>query len=606
MGKVECNALALPAKLKFCTPFHQILRRYEKTVMQKLPVGLSDFKQVIEGHYYYVDKSLLLKELIDQGAVAMLIPRPRRFGKTLNLSMLRYFFEKPALPTALGRPGTEEDNSHLFRHLKIWQAGKEYTGKQGKYPVIFLTFKDVKPAQWSECLEDIKDLIGEEYKRHDYLLDGNVLKESEKDRFIRLVRLKAEAGEYVRSLKKLSEYLARYHHQPVILLIDEYDTPIQAGYVNGYYAEVVRFMRNFLSGGLKDNSNLEKGVLTGIMRVAKESIFSGLNNLDVYTLLSLGFSDKFGLTEEEVKRLLEDLGLQERYAEVRNWYNGYQFGDRIIYNPWSIINYANKPLEGFKPYWLHTSDNAIVEKLLTRGGQELKEELESLIRGDSVEKPIEENIVFRQIEQREDLLWSFLLFGGYLKPLSSRLDENTEKLYCQLAIPNREVRKIYVEVIERWLAEKFADRKLQLMLNAFTAGDTPRFERLLREMVMQIFSCHNLGNESEKVYHAFIIGLLVWLGNRYEIKSDRESGYGRYDVMLIPRDPHAAGIIIEFKKVNTKRGETKDRALAKAFQQIEEKNYAAELQQRGIQQIRKLAVVFKGKQVWVKERRAEG
>jgi len=569
--------------------------------MQKLPVGLSDFKQVIEGNYYYVDKSLLLKELIDQGAVAMLIPRPRRFGKTLNLSMLRYFFEKPALPTALGRPGTEEDNSRLFRHLKIWQAGEEYTGKQGKYPVIFLTFKDVKESSWESALNKMKRLIQEEFLRHKYLRAGKEMEAEEREYFNEIAKLTADQSAYEDSLKNLSRYLARSHSQKVILLIDEYDTPIQAGYVNGYYAEVVGFMRNLLSGGLKDNSNLEKGVLTGILRVAKESIFSGLNNLDVYTLLSLSFSDKFGLTEDDVIRLLDDFGLQKHDEEVRDWYNGYQFGDRIIYNPWSIINYANKPLEGFKPYWLHTSDNAIVEKLLTHGGQELKEELESLIRGDSVEKPIEENIVFRQIERRDDFLWSFLLFGGYLKSLSSRQDENTEKLYCQLAIPNREVRKIYVEVIERWLAEKFADRKLQLMLNAFTTGDTPRFERLLREMVVQIFSCHNLGNESEKVYHAFIIGLLVWLGNRYEIKSDRESGYGRYDVMLIPRDPQAAGIIIEFKKVNTKRRETKDRALAKAFQQIEEKNYAAELEQRGIQQIRKLAVVFKGKQVWVKE-----
>ena len=565
--------------------------------MQKLPVGVSDFKKVIESRYYYVDKSLLLKELIDLGSEALLLPRPRRFGKTLNLSMLRYFFEK-----------TEADTSYLFRHLKIWQAGEEYTGKQGKYPVIFLTFKDVKTAQWNECLGEIKDIIGEEYKRHDYLLDGNLLKGNEKDRYAHIVRLEAETGEYARSLKRLSEYLNRYHQQRVVLLIDEYDTPIQAGYINGYYTKIVSFMRNFLSGGLKDNSNLEKGVLTGIMRVSKESIFSGLNNLDVYTLLSHDFADKFGLTDDEVKRLLEDVGLPERYEDVRNWYNGYQFGSHVIYNPWSIINYASKPRDGFKPYWLHTADNAIVEKLLTNAGRELKEELESLIRGDSIEKPVEENVVFKQIKRREDLLWSFLLFGGYLKSLSSRQDENTEKLYCQLAIPNREVRKIYAEVIERWLVEKFADRKLQLMLNAFTTGDTLQFERLLREMVVQIFSCHDFGKETEKVYHAFTIGLLVWLGSRYEIKSPArrdESGYGRSDVMLMPRDPNAAGIIIEFKKVNTRRRETKDGAIAKAFQQIEEKNYAAELQHRGIQQIRKLAVVFKGKQVWVKEQSAE-
>ncbi len=563
--------------------------------MQKLPVGLSDFKRMIEDNYYYVDKSLLLKELIDQGAVAMLIPRPRRFGKTLNLSMMRHFYEK-----------TEADTSHLFRHLKIWQAGEEYTSKQGKYPVIFLTFKDVKEQNWKSALAKIKALIQAEFLRHDYLRAEENLKADELNYFKAITRLTNDQSAFEDSIKNLCLYLARAHGQKVILLIDEYDTPIQAGYVNGYYDEIVSFMRNFLSGGLKDNSALEKGVLTGIMRVAKESIFSGLNNLEVFTILSHDFSDKFGLTEDEVRRLLESFDLQGNYNEVRDWYNGYQFSDHTIYNPWSIINYANKPRDGFKPYWVNTADNVIVERLLTNAGRELKEELESLIRGGSVEKPIEENIVFKQIERREDLLWSFLLFGGYLKSLSSRQEENTEKLYCRLAVPNREVRKVYVEVVEHWLVEKFADRKLHLMLAAFTNGDTPRFELLLREMVAQIFSCHNLGKESEKVYHAFVIGLLVWLGNRYEIKSDRESGYGRYDVMLIPRDLQAAGIIIEFKKINAAHRETKERALAKAFQQIEEKNYAAELQQRGIQHIRKLAIAFKGKQVWVKEQSAEG
>ncbi len=563
--------------------------------MQKLPVGLSDFKRMIEDNYYYVDKSLLLKELIDQGAVALLLPRPRRFGKTLNLSMMRYFYEK-----------TETDTSRLFRHLKIWQAGEEYTGKQGKYPVIFLTFKDVKERNWESALEKIKALIQAEFLRHDYLRAASSLTAEEQEYFNRIVKLAARQNAYENGLKNLSDFLARFHHQQVILLIDEYDTPIQAGYVNGYYDEIVGFMRNFLSGGLKDNTALEKGVLTGIMRVAKESIFSGLNNLGVFTLLRDEFSSAFGLTEAEVKQAAKTFQIEERYENIRNWYNGYTFGNQTIYNPWSIINYLASADKEFRPYWVNTADNLIVERLLTNAGRELKEELESLIRGGSVEKPIAENIVFRQIERREDLLWSFLLFGGYLKPISQRQDENTERLYCRLAVPNREVRKVYIEVVEHWLVEKFPDRKLQLMLAAFTEGDTPRFELLLREMVAQVFSCHNLGKESEKVYHAFVIGLLVWLGNRYEIKSDRESGYGRYDVMLIPRNPQAAGIIIEFKKINAARRETKERALAKAFRQIEGKNYAAELQQRGIQHIRKLAVVFKGKQVWVKERSAEG
>jgi len=571
--------------------------------MQKLPVGLSDFRQVIEKNYYYVDKSLLIKELMDLGSVAMLIPRPRRFGKTLNLSMLRYFFEKPALPTALGRPGTEEDTSRLFRHLKIWQAGEEYTGRQGKYPVIFLTFKDVKEPNWAGALEKIQRLIQEEFLRHKYLRNEKALEPEEQEYFEGIANLTASQSAYEDSLKKLSRYLARHHQQQVILLIDEYDTPIQTGYVNGYYKDAVGFMRNLLSGGLKDNSHLEKGVLTGIMRVAKESIFSGLNNLDVFTLLNHNFSDKFGLTEDEVKRLLEDLGLAEHYPEVKNWYNGYRFGSHIIYNPWSIINYAGKPREGFKSYWANTSDNAIIEQLLTRGGTELKSELESLIQGGKIEKPVEEDIIFRDIEKKDHLLWSFLLFSGYLKYVEKRTVNN--RTLFTLQIPNLEVGYIYDHLVQGWLEARLENKKLETMLKALLDGDIETFEELFAEMVKNSFSFWDTGGgDPEKVYQAFTIGLLVRLSGSYEVKSNGESGYGRYDVMLIPRDPRATGIIIEFKKVNKTRGETKDRAMAKAFQQIEEKNYAGELLGRGIHQIRKLAIVFEGKRVWVKEQGA--
>ncbi len=559
--------------------------------MQKLPVGLSDFKQMIEGHYYYVDKSLLLKELIDQGAPAMLIPRPRRFGKTLNLSMLRHFFEK-----------TEADTSHLFRHLKIWQAGEEYTGKQGKYPVIFLTFKDVKEASWESARNKIKRLIQEEFLRHDYLRKEGNLKAEELNSFNAITNLTSDQSAFEDSIKNLCLYLARAHNQKVILLIDEYDTPIQAGYVNGYYAEIVGFMRNFLSGGLKDNSALEKGVLTGIMRVAKESIFSGLKNLGVFTLLRSEFSTAFGLTEAEVEQALRDFQIAEQYDKIKSWYNGYILGGHVIYNPWSIINYLNSADKKFRPYWLHTSDNALIEQLLTRGGKELRLELESLLAGESIEKPVEENIVFAEVEKREEYLWSFLLFGGYLKCIDTRVDELDPTLtLAQLCIPNLEVRGMFTRLIKNWFHDRIAQEKLRVMLQALVEGKLEDFARLFREMVLQIFSSHDFSGESEKVYQAFVIGLLVWLAGRYEVKSNRESGYGRYDVMLIPRDPGAAGIISEFKKVNLKRRETKERAIAKAFQQIEEKNYAAELQQRGVQQIRKLAIVFKGKQVWVHE-----
>jgi hypothetical protein len=427
----------------------------------------------------------------------------------------------------------------------------------------------------------------------------------ERDHFEEIVKLTASPSAYENSLKQLSNYLARHHGPKVILLIDEYDTPIQAGYVNGYYAEVVGFMRNFLSGGLKDNSNLEKGVLTGIMRVAKESIFSGLNNPGVFTLLSHRFADKFGLTESEVMRMVQDYQAEDHYPDINKWYNGYNFGETVIYNPWSIINYLNNQADGFKPYWLNTSDNAMVEQLLTRGGKELRVELESLIRGESIEKPIEENIVFAEVEKREEFLWSFLLFGGYLKAVTTRNDEFDPTLtLAQLCLPNLEVRGIFTRLIKRWFNDRLESVKLRTMLQALVKSETQKFESLLRELVVNSFSYHDFGSESEKVYQAFIIGLLVWLSGDYEVKSNHESGWGRYDVMLIPRNQRDAGIIIEFKKVNAKRGETKDNAIAKAFRQIEKQNYAAALLERGVQQIRKLAIVFKGKQVWVKEQSA--
>ncbi|MDZ7276642.1 MAG: AAA family ATPase [candidate division KSB1 bacterium] len=369
--------------------------------MKKLPVGRSDFRDVIEGNYYYVDKSLFIKEQMDNGAQALLIPRPRRFGKTLNLSMLRYFFEK-----------SESDTSHLFRHLRIWQAGEAYRAMQGRHPVIYLTFKDIKESNWQSAREKMQVTIQMEFLRHDYLRNAKELQSEERKYYGDIVSLNATQSGYEKSLERLSQLLARFHGQRVMLLIDEYDTPIQAGYVNGYYNEIIGFMRNFPSGGLKDNPFWKKGVLTGIMRVARGSIFSGLNNLGVFTLLRSEFSGAFGLKEAEVEQALREFDLLAAYDRVRDWYNGYTFGDRVVYNPWSLVNYLNSADKECRPYWLNTSDNAIVEQLLTRGGRELKVELESLIAGGSVEKLVEENIVFAEIEQREDLLWSFLLFGG--------------------------------------------------------------------------------------------------------------------------------------------------------------------------------------------------
>jgi hypothetical protein len=456
--------------------------------------------------------------------------------------------------------------------------------------------------EWETCFDKIQGLIQDEYLKHDYLLDSPKLKSPEKDYFKRIIRRKATKGDYERSLGKLLIFLNRHYGERAVILIDEYDAPIHAGFNHGYYDEVVNFTRNFLCGGLKDTDQyLEKSVLTGIMRVAKESIFSGLNNPGVYTLLAEEFDDKFGFTEEEVENLLRDFDIFHRYDEVQEWYNGYRFGNRVIYNPWSIINFLGSKAKKCKPYWLNTSDNQLVYSLLSRGGIELKEELEQLIRGEAIEKAIDENIVLKQVPLREHLLWSFLLMGGYLKQESERRDDGQEKTYYSLSIPNKEVRATYTDMIDSYFSAKIENKKLEIMLKALIEGDIPLFEKMLRKVVAAIFSYHDFSNEPEKVYHALVTGLLIWITNTHEIKSNRESGYGRYDIMIIPQDLRQTGYVIEFKSVDKEDNETVETAVKAALEQIEAKQYETELIERGIKNIKRLAIVFSGKDVYVKE-----
>ncbi len=576
--------------------------------MKKLPVGISDFKDVITGGYYYVDKTLFIKEIIDSGDKILLLPRPRRFGKTLNLSMLAYFYDCCTVPwgpdsSSSSKPaGTRNSDSYkpLFDSLAIKNAGSEYIDKMGKHPVIFLSFRVIKDTDWDSCKLKLKNLIQDEYARHYYLLDSQVLLPHEREYFKKIINLEGDDVSYENSLGKLLFFLSRFYNKRAVILIDEYDTPIHAGFNNNYIDEVLNFMRNFLGGGLKDTDKyLEKGVLTGIMRVAKESIFSGLNNLGIYTLLSKKFNEHFGFTEEEVKVMLRDFHAVEMLGAVQSWYNGYVFGDKVIYNPWSIINYLNNEEKQFAPYWINTSDNKIVDLLLSKGGIELKKELEQLIRGESIEKAIDENIILKEVPIREDLLWSFLLMGGYLKQTSRRLDDLSGKVYYSLSIPNKEVRASYAGIIDRYFSTKIENEKLEIMLKALIDGDIMLFEQLLQDVVTAVFSFHDFSNEPEKVYHAFVAGLLIWISNTHEIKSNRESGYGRYDISIIPKDLDSPGYVIEFKSVNKRRNETVDIATRDAFKQIEEKKYETELVQRGVKHIKKLAIVFSGKEVFV-------
>ena len=561
---------------------------------RKIPIGISDFQTIIEDNYYYVDKSLFIQEVLDLGARALLLPRPRRFGKTLNLSMLRYFFEK-----------TDQDHSHLFKNLTIWQQGDMYTSKQGRYPVIYLTFKDVKSDRWDFCYDMFGNLIAKEYGRHRYLLTSDLLGEDEKTKFTAILNCLASEFNYASSIKELSEYLHRYHNEKVIILIDEYDTPVHCGYLDGFYDDVIGFIRILLGSALKDNTSMEKGVLTGILRVSKESVFSGLNNLEVFSLLSPEFSDHFGLMDNEVEELLNYYEIGFNIVEVKDWYNGYVFGGQTMYNPWSILNYSSKWSQGFRPYWVNTSSNDLVKSIITRSGTEVKEDLEQLILGNSITKIVDDNIVFGEIESNADTVWSFLLFCGYLKAVS--MEYRNKRLYVELRIPNMEVEYLYEEIIISWFSQSIYDRQLHRMLRGLTSGDLELFESIFRDFIEKTFSYFDAsGKEPEKVYHAFILGLLVSLQETYEVKSNQESGYGRYDVMLIPRDPRNKGIVFEFKKVNKQKNETLTEAVDRALEQIEQKKYAQTLTERGVSDILLLGIAFQGKEVLLKSREYVG
>jgi len=547
---------------------------------RRLPIGISSFKKLRENDYYYIDKTHFIRDIIDASAEALLLPRPRRFGKTLNLNMLRYFFEK-----------NEKDRSGLFDGLII-RNDEVFAEHQGRYPVIYLTFKDMKGRNWEDLYEGLCKVISEEIERHVKELNIDCLSVTDRNYFKSLIELKGSKRSFEDSLRILCEALNRCHNKRVVILIDEYDTPLHAGYTNGYYDNVVSFMRNFLSGGLKDNEHLFKGVITGILRVAKESIFSGLNNLGVYTLLQEEFNTAFGFTDDEVKSLLNDCNIIERYDEVSLWYNGYLFSEEIIYNPWSVLNYVASKSKRPRPYWINTASTEIIDNLVTRGGRCLREEIGQLLENKPITKPVYENIVMRDLEKRDDLVWSFMLFSGYLK-VAEQVDDETYRLQ----IPNREVRIIYRNMIRTWFAEKIESNRLEEMLTALENGDMKLFERILRMIVLQIMSYHDLGSESEKVYHALVLGMMVWLSSRYTIRSNRESGYGRYDLMLKPNDPARSGIIIEFKRVYD--NEKPEQVLSQALKQIEEKRYTAELEDAGIKEALKIAIAFRGKELWM-------
>lgn len=557
--------------------------------MKKIPIGISDFKTLIREEYLFVDKSLLIKEFWESNGQTILVPRPRRFGKTLNMSMLRYFFEN-----------SNEDNSSLFKVLEI-EKHKDIMELQGKYPVIYLTFKDEKYSSFEYLQIGLRNILSRLYKEYEYCLDNEKILEIDKEYYYSVINKKASLIDLSNALKMLSEYLYNYHGKKVIILIDEYDVPIQAAYVNNYYQETIEFMRNLLSGAFKDNNFLQKAMITGILRVARESIFSGLNNLKVESILSYNLSDKFGFTDSEVEKLVSDYNVKEELNDIKDWYNGYYFGETTIYNPWSILNYLSSPKSGLKPYWVNSSSNDLVGILLSKGSKEIKKNLEDLVNGNNIEKLIDENIIMEDIEKSSDNLWSFLLFTGYLKVNSKK--RKGLKDYYTLSIPNLEVTTLYYDLIEKWFQDTITKENYELMINSLITGDIKIFGKLLRQFVLKSISYFDVGGyEGEKVYHAFVLGMLISLNGTHEVLSNRESGYGRYDVMVIPRDISKLGIVIEFKKLDLDDEETLEETADEALKQIFDKKYTAELESRGVNNIKEIAVVFKGKEVYIKEK----
>ena len=557
--------------------------------MKKLPIGRSDFKSLREEDYIFIDKSLFIKEIIEEDAQIILLPRPRRFGKTLNLTMLKLFLEKN---------DNKEETKQLFSGLKIEQETL-FNEHLCRYPLIYLTFKNIKHSDFQENLESIKRLIAQEYRRHAYLLESAELDDFEKQDFKSIAALQADISMFKSGLLDLSSYLYKHHKEKPVVLIDEYDTPIHEAYIGKYYEQMIGFFRGFLGAGLKDNQYIYKGVLTGILRVAKESIFSDMNNLGVYSLLHFKFSDKFGLTEEEVFSLLKYYNEEDKINNVRVWYNGYIFGENIIYNPWSIINYAANVKAGEKPYWINTSSNSLLQEIFHNTDSGIKKEIYDLLKNTPVTKKIEENIAFEYLEENESILYSFLLFSGYLKAYKCKTMEDEQ--YCDLQIPNREVKLAFKNIIVKWINKAYRDSdKLRTMLEALVKGEIKVFEEILNDFVITTMSYFNTRGrkEVERVYQAFILGLLVNLSIDYEVTSEKESGYGRYDISIVPKDKSKKAIIMELKRIE--KEETAQKALENALAQIEEKKYESAVLAQGIKDIEKLAVVFDGKRVLMK------
>ena len=524
-------------------------------------IGESDFRGLRMRKNYFIDKTMYIKDIIDNQSRVVLITRPRRFGKTLNMSMLRYYFDCDV-----------KDSKELFEGLKIMEQGEKYTSKLGAYPCIYLTLKDVNDSNYENMILNLKTAILEMYREHMYLLESDKIYQFEKDKIMDILYTREDEVVLKGSVRELSGYLYRHYGKPVMLFIDEYDVPIQTAYVEGYYEQAIKFLKTFYGTTFKDNPYLEKTVLTGVSRVAKESIFSGANNFDVYTILNDEFADDFGITSEEMEKVIEDFKVEDEKEEIRKWYDGYRIGNvEGIYNPWSVLNY-----------------------LAIKNSMTVKEKIERLLKDEEIEVPINLETIIVGIENNEDNIWGLMIGTGYLKVVE--VVDLVGGIY-KVKIPNYEIKTLFQDIVRSWFKDKVVGNDLRSILKDLVELKLDEFEKKFRVLVREMFSYMDVGeNTAENFYHAFVLGMLVGLKDSYYVNSNRESGFGRYDIMLEPQNKEGNSFIIEFKVADDFENETIEDVIASAKKQIKEKGYESNLRERGFNNITKMVFAFKGKE----------
>ena len=552
--------------------------------LKKIAIGVEDFKEIIDKDGYFIDKTLMIKKLIESRAKVTLFTRPRRFGKTLNQFMIRRFFEDE-----ITEEGEEVDNGYLFDGLKITECGEEILSHQQQYPVIFLSMKSARQPDFEEAYKKLCGEIAEEYRRHQYLLKGNSLTEEQKNIFKKIMAEQADYSAYNGALKFLSECLWQYHGKNTMILIDEYDVPLENAYLRGFYEEMIDFIRSLFESALKTNPYLEKSVITGCLRISKESIFTGLNNLEVDSVLHTRYADSFGFTEQEVNAMLAYYDLLEELPEVKGWYDGYLFNETEIYNPWSILKYVNdrkdKVTKFALPYWSNTSSNSIIREMVEEADEEARTDLETLMNGGSIEKRVHEDITYGDIHQSQDNLWNFLFFTGYLKKISERKEEN--KLYVTMKIPNIEIATIYEDSISYWFDQRIKATDRSPLREALEVGDCQAAEDFINGQLMDTISYFD---HAEGFYHGFMAGLLTNIGG-YRVQSNRESGNGRPDIVMYTANIRKGRVIILELKLAESIADL-EAAAGRGLAQIKEQRYAEPFTKEGYPSVLQYAVSF--------------